>query len=163
MKKNLVVYFSVYGSAKKTAEEIARQVNGDLIEIIPEIPYDSDRSHYNALARRAKEEHDSNMRPKIKNTIPVEDYENIFIGYPMWWYTFPMIVYTFLESHDFTGKNIIPFNTHMGSQDGGTYKTIAKMLKGAKVYPGLPLEMSKAEQGQGKKIHDWLEEIGFAE
>ena len=94
MKKNLVLYFSVYGTAKKVAEEIGRQTDADVVEIIPAVPYDSNRDHYSALARLAKKEHDEDQRPAIKNEIVIDGYENIFIGYPMWWYTFPMILYT---------------------------------------------------------------------
>ncbi len=87
MDKKLVVYFSVYGTAKRTAEEIAKQAAADLIKIEPVISYDSNRDHYNALARRAKKECDQNMRPAIKNGINVKEYDRIFIGYPIWWYT----------------------------------------------------------------------------
>lgn len=79
MKKNLVLYFSVYGTAKNVAEEIARQADADIVEIESETPYDSDRNHYNALARLAKKEHDEDMRPPIKNEINIDGYDNIFI------------------------------------------------------------------------------------
>ena len=81
MSKALVVYFSVYGTAKKTAEEIALQTGADLMEIEPAVPYDSNRDHYNALAKLAKQEHDANARPAIRNEIPVRDYDTIFVGY----------------------------------------------------------------------------------
>ena len=161
MAKNLVLYFSVYGTAKKVAEEIAQQTGADIMEIEPVIPYDSNRDHYNDLAAYAKREHDEDMRPAIRNIIPVEDYDNIFLGYPMWWYTFPMIIYTLFDEYDFSGKTIIPFNTHMGSQDGGTYKTVAKLAPGATVLKGLPVEMTDAERGEPKVIADWLKSIGF--
>lgn len=160
-KKTLVVYFSVYGTAKKTAEEIARQTNADIQEIIPVKPYDSDRNHYNALARRAKEEHDQDERPAIKNDINIDAYDTIFIGYPMWWYTFPMILYTFFDQYDFSGKTIIPFNTHMGSGDGGTYKTIKELEPNATVLEGFPIEMSDAEKGEPEQIAAWLKRVGF--
>ena len=157
MSKALVLYFSVYGTAKKTAEEIAKQTGADLMEIEPAVPYDSDHNHYNALARLAKKEVDSNARPRIKNTIPAQDYDAIFIGYPMWWYTFPMIIYTFFEQYDLSGKTIIPFNTHMGSGDGGTYETIKQLAPKAKVLNGLPLEIREAENGADNAIKNWLE------
>ena len=94
MAKELVVYFSVYGTAKIVAEEIAKQTGADITEIEPVVPYDSNRDHYNALARLAKKEHDEDQRPAIKNEIDIEGYDRIYIGYPMWWYTFPMIIYT---------------------------------------------------------------------
>ena len=81
MCRKLVLYFSVYGTAKAVAEMIARQTGADLFEIEPAIPYDSNRDHYNALARRAKKEHDEDMRPAIKNEIDIADYDDIFIGY----------------------------------------------------------------------------------
>ena len=161
MSKALVVYFSVYGTAKKTAEEIARQTGADLMEIEPAVPYDSNRDHYNALAKLAKLEHDTNARPAIKNEIPVRDYDTIFVGYPMWWYTFPMILYTFFDKYDFSGKTIVPFNTHMGSGDGGTYRTIKELEPDANVLPGLPMEMSDAERGNAKAVSRWLQKLGL--
>lgn len=156
MSKSLVLYFSVYGSAKAVAEEIAKQTGADLKEIIPVKPYDGNRANYNSLAAYAKKEHDENIRPEIKNEINIENYDNIFIGYPMWWYTFPMIIYTLFDKYDFSGKTIIPFNTHMGSSDGGTYQTIAELEPNAKVLKGLPVEMSAAERGSETAVKKWL-------
>ena len=161
MSKSLVVYFSVYGTAKNMAEIIAKQTDADLVEIEPLVPYDSNRDHYNQLAKLAKQEHDSNARPAIKNEIPVQDYDTIFVGYPMWWYTFPMILYTFFDKYDFSGKTIIPFNTHMGSGDGGTYRTIRQLEPKARVLDGLPMEMRSAERGDVKAISKWLEKLGL--
>ena len=159
MKQPLILYFSVYSSTKAVAEEIARQTGGDLLEIVPEIPYDRDRSHYNALARLAKKEHDEDRRPQIKNPLPIADYDVIYLGYPMWWYTFPMILYTLFEQYDFSGKTIVPFNTHMGSGDGGTYQTIHELTPKARLLPGLPVEMSDAERGVPQRIQQWLSNI----
>ena len=159
MSRELVLYFSVYGTAKKTAEEIAKQTGANLMEIEPVTPYDSNRDNYNALAAYAKEEHDKDMRPAIKNEIPVADYDTIYLGYPMWWYTFPMIIYTLFDRYDFSGKTIVPFNTHMGSGDGGTYATIKKLAPAASVLKGLPVEMSDAEHGIPEQIAGWLKSI----
>ena len=161
MTKELVVYFSVYGTAKIVAEEIARQTGADLTEIVPAIPYDSDRDHYNALARLAKKEHDEDMRPAIQNEIDIASYDRIYIGYPMWWYTFPMIIYTFFDKYDFSGKTIVPFNTHMGSGDGGTYETIRKLEPNAKVLEGFPVEMRAAENGPAKAVGKWLKSLNI--
>ena len=159
MSKSLVLFFSVYESTKAVAREIAAQTGADLVEIEPVTPYDSNRNHYNSLARYAKKEHDEDMRPAIKNEIDVDGYDNIFIGYPMWWYTFPMIIYTLFDKYDFSGKTIIPFNTHMGSSDGGTYRTIAELEPNAKVLKGLPIEMSEAERDCKDKVEKWLNNI----
>ena len=148
MSKKLVLYFSVYGTAKKVAEEIARQTGADLTEIIPETPYDSNRDNYNALAAYAKKD--------------ITDYDTIFIGYPMWWYTFPMIIYTLFDKYDFSGKTIIPFNTHMGSHDGGTYDTIRELEPNATVVMnGLPVEMKAAETGAAKQVEKWLNSLNL--
>lgn len=167
MSKKLVLYFSVYGTSKTAAEEIAAQTDADLIEIIPEIAYDSNRNHYDNLAIYAKNEHDKNIRPAIKNASEIKraivNHEEIFIGYPMWWYTFPMIIYTLLEENNFNGKIIIPFNTHMGSRDGGTYRTIEKMTKGAKVLKGKHFNMNELDGGRcpRKEIAEWIKELGI--
>lgn len=80
MAKELVLYFSVYGTAKLVAEEIAKQTGADISEIEPVIPYDSNREHYNALARYAKKEHDEGKHPEIKNDIDITPYQTIYIG-----------------------------------------------------------------------------------
>jgi flavodoxin len=161
MAKNLILYFSVYGTAERVAKEIAKQIDADITEIQPVKPYDSNRDHYNALAALAKKEHDENQRPKIKNEINLDGYDNIFIGYPMWWYTFPMIIYTLFDEVDFSGKTVIPFNTHMGSYDGGTYSHMKKLIPNANVLKGLPIEMSDAENGSPKAVNQWLKSLGF--
>ena len=156
MAKELVLYFSVYGTAKIVAEEIAKQTGAELREIVPEVPYDGNRDHYSALLRVAQKEHDTNARPVIKEDLPIADYDRIYIGYPMWCYTFPMIIYTLFEQYDFSGKTIIPFNTHMGSRDGGTYQTIKDLAPKAKVLTGLPVEMRDAENGPVRAVEKWL-------
>ena len=156
MAKELVLYFSVYGTAKIVAEEIAKQTGAELREIVPEVPYDGNRDHYSALLRVAQKEHDTNARPVIKEDLPIADYDRIYIGYPMWCYTFPMIIYTLFDQYDFSGKTIIPFNTHMGSRDGGTYQTIKELAPKAKVLTGLPVEMRDAENGPAKAVEKWL-------
>ena len=159
MAKELVIYFSVYGTAKIVAEEIAKQTGADLREIIPEVPYDGNRDHYNSLLRVAQKEHDTDAHPAIKDELPIADYDRIYIGYPMWCYTFPMIIYTLFDKYDFSGKTIIPFNTHMGSRDGGTYNTIQELEPNAKILTGLPVEMSAAENGPEEAVKKWLSSL----
>ena len=159
MAKELVLYFSVYDTAKIVAEEIAKQTGADIREIVPEVAYDGNRDHYNALLRVAQKEHDTDARPEIKENLPVADYDRIYIGYPMWCYTFPMIIYTLFDQYDFSGKTIIPFNTHMGSRDGGTYQTIGELAPRAKVLTGLPVEMSDAENGPASAVEKWLKSL----
>lgn len=159
MSRKLVLYFSVYGTTKIIAETVAMQINADISAIESAVPYDTDRNHYELLARRAKKEHDENMHPKIKSKININDYDVIFIGYPIWWYTLPMILYTLFETYDFSDKVIIPFNTHLGSRDGGTYETIRQLAPGAVVLKGLPIEMQEAEKNPASAVKKWLAEI----
>lgn len=161
MAKQLVLYFSVYGTAKIVAEEIAKQTGADIQEIVPVTPYDGNRDHYPSLLRAAQREHDTNQRPAIRDEIKIEDYDRIYIGYPIWCYTFPMIIYTLFDQYDFSGKTIIPFNTHMGSRDGGTYQTIREMEPGAEVVEGLPVEMSEAENGAGQAVEKWMKALAL--
>lgn len=156
MAESLVLYFSVYGTAKIVAEEIAKQTGSDIREIIPKESYDGNRNHYSSLLRRAEKEHDANIRPGIQNELPITDYDTIYIGYPMWCDTFPMIIYTLFDKYDFSGKTIIPFNTHMGSRNGGTYNTIKELEPKAKVLEGLPIEMQDAESGPEEAVKRWL-------
>ena len=161
VRRKPVLYFSVYGTTKSVAREIAGLTKADLVEIKPVVPYDSHRDHYNALARSVKNEHDKDMRPKIKNEIYITDYDDIFIGYPIWWYTFPMIVYTLFDKYDFSGKAIIPFNTHLGSRDSGTYEVIRQLEPMAKVLDGLSVEMREAEHGAESVVNEWLKSHGY--
>ena len=159
MSKELVLYFSVYGTAKNVAEEIAKQIGVDLREIVPAVPYDGNRDHYPALLSVAQKEHDTDARPAIKEELPIAEYDRIYLGYPMWCYTFPMIIYTLFDQYDFSGKTIIPFNTHMGSRDGGTYETIRELAPRATVLPGLPVEMRDAEENPKSAVSRWLEQM----
>lgn len=77
----------------------------------------------------------------------------------MWCYTFPMIIYTLFDEYDFSGKTIIPFNTHMGSRDGGTYQTIQQLEPNATVLPGLPVEMGQAEHDPSAAVTKWLKSL----
>lgn len=156
MSKSLVLYFSVYGTTKAVAEEIARQTGADLVEIEPAESYDGNRAHYNALARKTKREADQNARPKIRNKLDLSGYERIFLGFPMWWYTVPMILHTLFEQYDFSGKTIIPFNTHMGSGDSGVQQTLRQMAPKAKVVKGLAVEMRDAENRAEAVVRDWI-------
>lgn len=115
--KSLVAYFSVTGNTKAFAEKIAALSGSDIFEIVPETPYTSDDINYsNDNCRANTEQHDDNARPKILEKIEnFENYDVIFLGYPIWWGTMPKIINTFTESYDFSGKTVIPFCTSGGS------------------------------------------------
>ena len=112
--KTLVVYFSWSGNTEEMASYIAEQTGGDLYEIEPVNAYPTD---YNECGDVAKVERDENARPQIANLpTSIEEYSTILIGYPIWWHTAPMIIGTFLENYDLSGKEVYPF-TQSASMD----------------------------------------------
>ncbi|WP_313960945.1 flavodoxin [uncultured Parvimonas sp.] len=156
--KVLVVYFSYGGNTQKLAKLVSDKVGGDFIRIETVKNY----PEYSKLFDYTKSERDNNERPELKDlNINIEDYDTIFIGYPIWWYTLPMPVFSFLDKYDLSGKTIIPFNTHRGSGDGGTYDTIKSIEPGAKVLKGLPISGDDMNRDQSDKVDNWLKELGL--
>ena len=121
-KKTLVAYFSCSGVTADVAEKLAGVVNGDLYEIEPEVPYTkADLNWMDKKSRSTIEMNDPASRPAIADSIAnMEDYDIVFVGFPIWWYVAPTIINTFLESYDFAGKTVIPFATSGGSGMGKT-------------------------------------------
>lgn len=156
--KVLVVYFSYGGNTQKLAKLVSDKVGGDFIRIETVKNY----PEYSKLFDYTKSERDNNERPELKDlNINIEDYDTIFIGYPIWWYTLPMPIFSFLDKYDLSGKTIIPFNTHRGSGDGGTYDTIKSIEPGAKVLKGLPISGDDMNRDQSDKVDNWLKELGL--
>lgn len=122
MKKTLVAYFSASGSTAQLAKTIAEVTGGDLFEIKPEQPYTSADLNWNDKKSRSSiEMSDPNSRPAIATTVKnMDEYDTVFVGFPIWWYVAPTIINTFLESYDFSGKTVIPFATSGGSGMGKT-------------------------------------------
>lgn len=151
--KALVVYFSRSGSTRSVATEIQKQTNADIFEIIPEQPYTGD---YNALLDIAKEEQRTKARPALSSTIDTfGNYDVIFLGYPIWWGDLPMILCTFLDSYDLSGKTIVPFCTSGGSGLAQSINSIKALEPDATVLDGLHLGSSSASD-PGKAVTEWL-------
>ncbi|MBS1412208.1 MAG: hypothetical protein HPZ00_02690 [Christensenellaceae bacterium] len=136
--KTLVVYFSWSGNTEEMASYIAEQVGGDLLEIQPKTAYPTD---YNECGNIAKVERDENARPEIANLpASIDEYDTIMVGYPIWWHTAPMIIGTFLENYDLTGKEIYPF-TQSASMDteqfDNSIEFVRQVSKGAEVHDGM--------------------------
>lgn len=93
--------------------------------------------------------------------INLDDYDIIFIGYPIWWYQMPMAMYTLFDNYDFADKTIIPFNTHEGSGSSGTYEDIQKLEPKAKVLEGLPIRGGDMVSDQSSKVDSWLNKLGI--
>ena len=115
--KTLVAYFSATGTTKKAAEQLAEIIGADLYEIEPEQPYtDADLDWHNDQSRSSVEMKDLSSRPAIKGIVEnLADYDKVYIGFPIWWYTAPTIINTFIEKNDLKGKTLIPFATSGGS------------------------------------------------
>ena len=128
MNKTLVAYFSATGNTRSAAERLAKEFNADLFEIAPEVPYtDADLDWRDKTSRSTLEMNDKSSRPAIKgNCANIADYDTVWIGFPVWWYTAPTIVNTFIEAHDFSGKTINVFATSGGSGVSGSYNDLKK-------------------------------------
>ncbi len=155
----LVAYFSWSGNTEAVAQEIQAQTGADLFEIVPAEPYTDD---YNELLDIAQEEQSSDARPAIAETVDLSTYDTVYLGFPNWWGDMPMIMYTFLDEYDLSGKTIAPFNTSGGSGFSGSLDTIAEMEPDAEIKEGLSLGSSEAEDC-ADTVSGWLNSIGLAE
>ena len=136
------------GNTERAAEFIQKAVGGDLFEIETVKEYSKD---YMACTEEAKKELREHARPELKRyPESIDQYDTIFVGYPNWWGTMPMCVYTFLERYDLTGKRIVPFCTNEGSGMGGSERELKKICKGATVLPGLAIHGAEAAQSESK-------------
>ena len=126
MDKKLVAYFSASGTTKKIAEMIAEAAEADLYEIVPKQPYSKDDLNWmDKKSRSSIEMNDKTIRPAIADkNARIDQYETVFLGFPIWWYVAPTIINTFLESYDFSGKKIILFATSGGSKFGNTVEEL---------------------------------------
>ena len=124
MSKKLVAFFSASGTTKKVAQMIAEEVKADLFEIEPKVPYTKlDLDWMNKKSRSSVEMSDKKYRPEImKKKMDMSSYDEILLGFPIWWYVAPTIINTFLEAYDFSGKKIVLFATSGGSGFGNTVK-----------------------------------------
>ncbi len=132
MGKTLVAYFSPTGTTKKSAQKLAGLLNADLYEIRPEVPYTAaDLDWRNEASRSSVEMKDPASRPEIADhNADVEAYDTVFIGFPIWWYTAPTIIKTFIESYDFTGKILVFFATSGGSDVMKATTDLMEVLNG---------------------------------
>ena len=123
-QKVLVAYFSATGTTKAAARQLAEVAGADLYEIKPEQPYtDADLDWQNKQSRSSVEMQDKHSRPAITGKLQnMNEYNVVYVGFPIWWYTAPTIINTFIEQYDFTGKTVIPFFTSGGSGKGETMK-----------------------------------------
>ena len=154
----LVVYFSWSGNTRNVANSIATQTSADVFEITPETPYSDD---YDIILDFARAEHGSNARPAIAGGVENFDrYNIVYVGFPNWWADMPMILYTFFDRYDFSGKTIAPFCTSGGSGLSDTVRTIRELEPNATVLTGLHIRSSSASDPD-KAVSEWLASLGL--
>lgn len=165
--KSLIVYFShchenyvngdivdlEKGNTQVVAQKISQYMDADLFEIKPLHEYPV---QYHQCTQVAKEELENQKRPKIKNIIPhFEQYQNIYLGFPNWWETMPMCVWTFLESYQFDGKDVYPFITHEGSGFGRSLQDLKTIIPHAYIHEGLAIFGHQVYES-ADKIKSWV-------
>lgn len=158
--KVLVVYFSHGGNTQKLAKEISDQVGGDFRRIEPVNAYPEGDELYDYT----EQEQADDARPEIQDlNIDMSKYDTVFIGYPIWWYTYPQVILIFFDNYDLTGKTIVPFVTHGGSGMSGTEDDMREYLsdKDVTVLDGLAVSRNDIEEDQSQTVTNWLEELGF--
>ena len=157
MSKTLVAYFSASGTTQRAADKLAKAAGADLYEIRPAVPYTrADLNWMDKKSRSTLEMKDPSFRPELADKdADIASYDRIFLGFPIWWYVAPTLINTFLESYDFTGKEIVLFATSGGSGFGKTVQALEPSCPGAVIKEGRLLNggMSEAE------LKTWAESV----
>ena len=154
----LIAYFSWSGNTEQVAQIIQQETGGDLFEITPATPYTDD---YNELLDIAQQEQSDNARPELAGQVENwEQYDTIFVGYPNWWSDAPMAVYTFLESYDWDGKTLIPFNTSASGGFGRSLSALEESAAGASTLDGISFTERNLGDAQSE-VAAWLDELGL--
>ena len=157
MSKKLVAYFSASGVTASLAKNLAAAIGADLFEIEPVIRYGkADLDWTNKKSRSSVEMNDKSSRPAVAKKLGnMSEYDEVFVGFPIWWYIAPTIVNTFLEGYDLAGKTIIPFATSGGSGMGETNEYLANSFKGAKLVEGKVLRRNACAD----ELKKWADEV----
>ena len=157
MSKKLVAYFSASGVTAKVAQTLAEAIGADIFEIAPKIPYtEADLNWMDEKARSTIEMNNPSSRPEIEaKRDNMNEYDTIFVGFPIWRYVAPTIINAFLESYDLTGKTVIPFATSGTSGMGKTNEKLAPSCKGAKLLEGKRFD----SRVSGKELAAWADSL----
>lgn len=156
MSKELVAYFSASGITRNVAKMVAEAAGADLYEITPKEAYTkADLNWMDKKSRSSVEMTDKKIRPEITDTdAKISEYDEIFLGFPIWWYVAPTIINTFLEKYDFTGKKIVLFATSGGSGFGKTVQELQPSAPGAEIREGKLLN-----GGSKQEIESWVKSL----
>ena len=157
MGKTLVAYFSATGNTADLSKRLAEILGADCREIKPKVPYSRyDLDWRDRNSRSSLEMNNRSYRPEIEVDIDnMDEYDTVFVGFPIWWYREPSVIDTFMEAYDFSGKTVIPFCTSGGSKMGETAKNIQAMAPGAVVKTGRRFGPGASD----KKLSEWISEI----
>lgn len=152
----LIAYFSKSGNTETIANMIAEQTGGKLFKVETETPYPED---YDETVDIAREEQDNDTRPELSTHVEdMNQYDIIYLGYPIWWGTMPQAIFTFLEEYDFSGKTIIPFCTHGGSALGRSESDITNLVPDVHLLSGLAVSDSRVDDAQAG-VEEWLNDL----
>ena len=158
-KKVLIAYFSYSGNTESVAKMIQAKTSGDLFKIETVTPYPQ---NYDDCVKQASQEQKENARPKLKAQVNnIADYDVVFIGYPNWWGTMPQALFTFIESHNLSGKTVIPFVTHEGSSWGRSLDDLGKLCASSKILEGFTVRGKKAASSQ-EDVNSWLDKLNLS-
>jgi len=157
MSKALVAYFSAGGVTAKLAQKLASAIGADLYEIKPETPYTkADLDWTDKTSRSTIEMNDKSFRPPVAGKVEaMEQYDTVYVGFPIWWYVAPTIINTFLESYDLAGKTVVPFATSGGSGMGNTNAELKNSCPGAILKEGRRFSAGTTEA----ELKTWAENI----
>ena len=154
----LITYFSWSGNTEQVAQIIQQETGGDLFEIAPATAHTDD---YNELLDIAQQEQSDDARPELAGQVENwEQYDTIFVGYPNWWSDAPMAVYTFVESYDWSGKTLVPFNTSASGGFGRSLSGLEESASGATILDGLSFTERTLGDAQSE-VTTWLDELGL--
>jgi flavodoxin len=159
MAKALVAYFSASGVTADLSKRLADAIGADLYEIKPEQTYtDADLNWQDKQSRSSIEMNDRNSRPAIGNSVEnMDQYDVVFVGFPIWWYREPSIIDTFMEAYSFDGKTVIPFATSGGSGMGDSSKNMQELANGAKVVQGKRFGSSASADELKAWAQEWIQ------
>lgn len=156
----VLVNGDLYGSVEYMAAVISEVTGGDMVKIQTAIPYPD---NFDDLAAQADNERQNDIHPELANHIEnFDDYDVVFVGYPIWWYQMPMAMYSFFDEYDFAGKTLIPFSSHGGSGWSGTVDDIAGMEPQATLVDGYSISRNNVASSENG-IREWLGQIGMSE
>lgn len=155
----LVAYFSATGNTEGIAQHLQSILNADLYEIVPEVPYtDEDLNYSNDSCRANQEQNDPAARPAITGTLEnPEDYDVVFLGYPIWWGQAPKVIYTFLESYDFGDATIVPFCTSGSSGIGSSADGLQELTENAQWLDGQRFSSGASQD----EVAQWVDSLGL--